>query len=143
MGFNKRNVDKENILFHIRNKNLTSLMREMKINMLFKADALIMDSWAGKFYHDLNPQEREIRKKLADKYKYNSDPAYLKDDEFKKLTSLSEALISLVGDNPQWMDIHIVINKLNIPVDNETEAGRSEILREKCIDAIINHFDGK
>lgn len=141
MGINKRYVDKENILFYIKNKNLTSLIREVKIDMLFNADALIMDSWSSKFYHDLNPEEREIRKKLLDKYRFNSDPAYLKDDEFKKLTSLSEALISLVGDNPQWMDIHIVSNKLGIPTIFISEAGKFEIFKEKCIDAIINNFD--
>ncbi len=141
MGFNKKYLNKENILYYLKNNDITSLVREMKLDMLFKADALIMDSWTSRFYSNLNPKEREIRKKLYEKYKFDSGYSFVNDDDYKELTSLSEALISLSGDNPQWMDIHIVIDKFKIPIDMETEAGRYKILRTKCIEAIIDHFN--
>lgn len=140
MGFNKRNVDKENVLFYIKNTNIDSLIREMKIDMLFKSDTLLLDSWTSKFYNDLRPKERDIRKKLLDKYKFDSAHSFINDIDYKDLSSLSEALISLSSNNPQWVDIYVVIDKLNIKV-HETESGVAEVLRQKCIDAIIKHFD--
>lgn len=43
MGFNKRFITKEKIL-----NNLSDL------NMLFKSDALILDSWSSNFHREIN-----------------------------------------------------------------------------------------
>lgn len=43
MGFNKRYITKEKIL-----NNLSSL------NMLFKSDALILDTWSSNFHKEIN-----------------------------------------------------------------------------------------
>lgn len=111
----------------------------MKIDMLFKADALIMDMWVSRFYHDLKPEERKIREVLYEKYKFSSSNNFINDSDYKDLNSLSECLISLMN-TPNWIDIFITIDKLKLKISEE-ESGRADLLQQKCIDAIINHFD--
>lgn len=141
MGFNKRYISKDNILFYLKNESITPILREMKINQLFKADALILDHWSSNFYNDLNPGERDIRKNLHEKYKFHSGFDFIRDDDYKNLKSLSESLISLCGETPLWVDIFVVKEKLNVQFDNE-DAGKFSIMKQKCIDSIIEHFDG-
>jgi hypothetical protein len=144
MGFNKRYIEKAEVLFQLKNKSLYPIIRDHKIDLLFKADALIMDSWVGRFYSDLNSKERQIRRNLHERYRFDSGVSFIYDDDYKDLISFSEALISLCDDDSaSWIDIHMVLAKLNVKIDNDTESGKYTILRQKCIDAIINHFDGK
>ena len=146
MGFDKKHISKEGVLANLKNDDdskgtwyITSLGRQMKIDMLFKADALIMDMWVSRFYHDLNPEERKIREGLNEKYKFSSSNNFINDSDYKNLNSLSECLISLMN-TPNWIDIFITIDKLKLKISEE-ESGRADLLQEKCIDAIINHFD--
>lgn len=148
MGFNKIHIDKSDILSKLKsNKGInytTPLVREMKIDQLFsKADAVITDSWSAKFLKDLNPKEREIRENLAKKHMLDSGPFFLRDADYKNLTSLSECLISLMTSGSDyfyhhWIDINFAIEKLGIKVNNDADF---EILKEKCINAIIKYFD--
>lgn len=141
MGFNKKYVEKDQVLFRLRNKSIDPIVRDHKIDLLFKADALIMDTWVDKFYSDLNPKERKLRKDLYERYKFDSGVSFIRDEDYKHLTSLSEALISLCDDeSASWVDIHMTIEKLSIPVDTE-ESGKFPLLKQKCIDAIIEYFD--
>jgi len=139
MGFNKSHIDKHNILFHLKNKDLTSTIREMKINQLFNADALVMDMWTSRFYNDLRPEERKMRKDLYERYKFNSGYEFIKDGNFINLKSFSECLLSLVN-NPTWYDIIFTINNLKLNI-SEDESGRFNILKDKCINALIDYFD--
>ncbi len=141
MGFNKRNISKENILFHLKNEDLTSLVRQMKINTLFHSEMLVMDQWTSNFYNDLNPKEREIRKELSEKYCFDSGHAFLNDDDFKELKSLSETLLSLINE-PLWIDIFITTRRLKVEILPD-ESGKFDLIKKKCIDALINHFDRK
>ena len=140
MGLNKRFITKDKIVYFIKNENITSLIREMKINELFNCDTLVMDTWSSKFYRDLKPEERKIRDNIREKYKFDSGANFINDDDYKCLTSLSEALISLCSEFGSWIDVHLVVDKLQIPIES-FESGRYEIVTRKCIDAIIKHFD--
>ena len=132
MGFNKRYVDKSFIL-----KNINDL------DMLLKAGAIITtDSWSQKFLADLNPKEREVRKIISENTQLDADlfSAFRKYPPYNKLRSLSECLISL-KIRPSWIDIGIAINKLNLQIDNADESGKFDVLKDKCIDAIILHYE--
>lgn len=142
MGFDRRNIDKDCILRYLKDNDITWLVRQVKIDELLKSEVVVMDRWSSNFYKDLNPKEREIRKELERKYGLYSFPKFLEDDDYKNLTSLSEALLSLVSDQTGWIDIHMVSEKLNLKDKVKPEdAGRYQVLREMCIDAIIEHFD--
>jgi hypothetical protein len=140
MGFNKRYISKENILLRLNSESLTSLLREVRIDQLFKADALILDHWSSNFYNDLNPKEREIRKNLYDRYKFSSSYDFIRDEDYENLNSLAESLISLCGETPMWIDIFMTANKLNIKFTEE-ETGRFSIMKDKCIESIVSYFD--
>ena len=140
----RRSIDKDYILFYLKNKNsdrLTALTREIKIDTIFDSEILILDSWASKFYKELNPIESEIRKSLKEKHKFSSSHSFINDDDFKNLNSLSEALISLLTEQSPWIDIHLVIEKLklrdSIPPEDH---GKYTVLRDKCIEALIGYF---
>ena len=139
MGFNKRYIRKEMILSRLKEKDTTSLLREMAIDKLFSSDALIMDIWSSRFYSNLNREERDVRKYLEEKYIYQSGNQFSYDKEYIKLKSLSEALISLLNTE-SWIDIYFTINKLKIKI-GEDERGRYKILKKKCIESIIEHFE--
>jgi len=140
MGFNKRHVSKQMILDNIKGDHLFGVIRELKIDAVLRADALILDDWAARFYHELNKDEREIRKELYQRHAGQSiHHDLLVDPDFKKLTSMSEALISLLND-PKWMDIYAVRNKLKFSVEKE-ENGKFNTLKEKAIKAILEYFD--
>lgn len=139
MSASKRYINKEDVLYYLKNDNIDSVVREIKINTLFKADMLVLDMWSSKFYNELNPKERIIRKQLSDKYQVSSSFQFIRDEDYTKLSSMSEALISLINNNAPWIDIHVVIDKLKIVPTNE-EAGRFDLLRKKCIDAVIEYF---
>lgn len=112
----------------------------INIEYTFKYDALIMDKWVGRFYDNLKPEERLIRKDLDKRYAFHSNLNFvLKDNEYKKLESLSEALVSLIND-PSWIDIMFVTKKLNIIYESD-ELGVFDLQRDKCIDALINYFE--
>jgi hypothetical protein len=141
MGFHKRYIKKEIILSRLKSDNIVSLTREISIDRLFNADALIMDTWSCRFHSGLKPEERNIRSYLNEKYIFDSGFRFMDDIEYKKLTSLSEALVSL-SMNPTWVDICFVLDKLKIKVDSETESGKFQILVDKCKMSIIGYFDG-
>lgn len=140
MGSNKRNITKDIIIYYLNNKDINPLVRDIKINQLFEADALIFDKWSKNFYNDLNPKEREIREKLVEKYRFSSGYDFITDEDYKSLKSLSESLISLLGTNPLWEDIFMVSNVLNINYHSD-ESGKFELMKEKCVKSIIRHFD--
>jgi len=142
MKFDRRNIDKEVILRYLKDNNITWLVRQIKIDELIKSEIVVMDKWASNFYRDLNPKEREIRLELQRKYMFDSFPRFVEDDDYKNLTSLSEALLSLFNDQAGWIDVHMVVENLQLrdkicPED----AGRYPILKQICINAIIDHFD--
>jgi hypothetical protein len=139
MSASKSYINKEDVLRYLNNKGIDSITRQIKIDMIFNADMLVMDTWSSKFYHNLNPKEREIRKKLGDKYRYSSSFNFIEDVDYQDLTSISEALLSLISDE-SWIDVHVILQKLRINV-NEEEVGSYRILKEKCIEAAINHFN--
>lgn len=139
MGTDIRHISKSTIIYLLKNENFTAAVREMKINTLFHSELLVMDDWTSKFYHDLNPKERKIRIELHEKYAFDSSSNFINDNDFKDLKSLSEALLSLVN-NPSWIDIFIVIDRLKIVITPD-ESGRFELIREKCIDALIDFFE--
>lgn len=140
MGMNTANVDRTYILYLLKNDNITAVMREAKINSIFNSEILVMDKWVSKFYDELRPKERKIRKNLYEKYRFDSGASFINDKDFEDIKSLSEALISLVGPCPQWLDIVFIAKKLDLHFEDE-EIGRFELLRKKCIDAIVEHFD--
>jgi hypothetical protein len=128
------------ILDNLQGENIIGLLRELKIDSIFRADALIMDDWGAKFYRELNPLERELRKELGSDYGgYSTHHPLLTDPRFKKLTSMSEALISLMN-RPRWMDYYVARQKLKFQVDPD-EQGKFQILIAKSIEAIIKYFD--
>lgn len=141
MGFDKKHVNKEIILHQLKNDKIEPLLREIRIDKLFNSEVLVLDHWGSNFYNNLNPSEREYRKKLNARYKFSSGFEFIKDEYYKNLKSLSESLISLMGQNAMWLDIFMVSEKLGIKF-NEEEAGKFSIMRDKCIESIIDYFDG-
>ena len=126
MGFHKRYITKDKLLENIHH-----------IDEYLNADALVMDSWSVNFCKDINKKDREIRKKII----YDTgcwSGSFNSHVNYSQLVSLSEALISL-SNNPSWVDIQFTIEKLNIKV-NEDEAGIFDILKNKCINSIINYY---
>jgi hypothetical protein len=114
--------------------------RPINIDYIFKYDALIMDNWVSKFYKGIKPEERIIKKNLDEKYAFHSNLNLIVEDyEYKKLESLSEALVSLIN-SPSWIDIIFVTKKLNI-IYESGEFGSFDLQRNKCIDYLINYFD--
>lgn len=140
MGFNKKNIDKNYILNYLKKnkKDVNSALRNIVIESIFKSEILVMDQWSSNFYNDLNPNERLEREKIISNQDANF-VSFFSDSELDSFSSLSETLISLII-NPLWMDIHLTTNRFNIKVTTE-ESGKFQILRNKCIDSIINHFD--
>ena len=139
MGMHVRHIDKYNVMYYLKDGSITSAIREIKLNELFHSELLVMDTWTSRFYHDLNQKERDIRKNLEEKYRFDSGCSFINDDDYKNLKSLSETLISLIN-NPLWIDIFIVGEKLKVDIKPD-EMGMFEPIRQKCIDAIIKHFD--
>jgi len=140
MGFHKRYIHKDNILNILNSDDdVASITRDITIDRLFNADALIMDKWVNSFYEGLNPEERKIREYFYEKYLFYSLHEFLKDEEYPKLKSLSEALISL-HRNPSWVDIIFTVEKLKLTIKLD-ESGRFDSLIKKCINAIIDHFE--
>ena len=140
MSASKRYINKEDILKYLDKENVKSLLRQVKIDMLFNSEMLVLDMWTSKFYGDLNPSERKIRKRLDDKYKFNSGFEFIQDEDYSGLKSMSEALISLMGENSSWIDIHVVLEKFRPDVTPD-EIGKYDLLRKKCINLIIEYFN--
>jgi len=138
----KSYIDKHDVIRLITDEGVVGiapLIREIKIDYIFKYDILVMDNWVSKFYEDLNPLERDIRKYLTEKYMFDSSDNFVRDKDFESLTSVSEALISLVN-NPLWIDIFFISNKFNL-ITTKDESGDFIKLKQKCIDAAIKYFD--
>ena len=127
MGFNKKYVTKKTILDNLDN-----------IDEVFRADSLIMDTWASKFFGDLDRSERFIRMDMKSLYKEGSCPSTI--EGFGDLRSLSESLLSL-SKNPSWFDIHLVQSKLGSLKVEDKDLGKIQILKEKAIEAIINYYE--
>jgi hypothetical protein len=144
MGFNKKHIEKNQVLQNLKNQHTNSFIRDFKIDLLFKADALILDSWTGRFYSDLRPEERPIRKKLKDKYRFSSSFEFASDEDLKDLKSLSEALVSFYDNDSTdcWCDIYVTLRALNIKPPSEISGNFIE-LRNYCLEKIISHFDGE
>jgi hypothetical protein len=127
MGFHKRFITKEGILNNIQN-----------LETYFDSDALIFDSWSSKFYEDIDPEERQIRKEIIE------DNAFLggcpdQHRNYYHLDSLAETLISL-KTNPNWLDIHFTKQKLGLQFSNEI-SGVFEDQVKSCIDKIIEYYE--
>lgn len=140
MGFHKRYIRKENILSYLKNGDIVALDREYKLEKLFNADALIMDSWSSKFYDGIDSSERKLRKDLNQKFAIYSTFKFMDDPDYSKIKSLSESLISLMSNDRSWVDVLFTIDKLKIPIE-EDERGRFDLLVNKCKFAIIDYFD--
>lgn len=131
MGFNKKYIDKRFILENIS-----------RIDDVFsKSDSIIcMDGWSSNFLGNYFPKEKEIKRRIEKKFEIDSGPDYSKSDEYQRLKSLSLCLSDLTT-NPTWLDISLVTDRLNLKWDNQTESGRFDIMRDKCLKSIIEHFD--
>jgi hypothetical protein len=140
MSASKRYINKEDVLKYLDKENVKSLLRQVKIDMLFNSEMLVLDMWTSKFYNELNPSERKIRKKLDDKYKFNSGFEFIQDEDYSGLKSMSEALISLMCEDASWLDIHVVLEKFRPDVTAD-EIGKYDLLRKKCINLIIEYFN--
>lgn len=140
MGLNKKYISKDKILKILNEEGSISLIRESKINSILNAEILLMDNWCSNFFDNLKPEERKIREKLVEKYRFDSSNSFINDDDFKKLTSISEAFISICSNNPLWIDIIVIGEGLNIKFDKES-SGRFKELKKVCIEAVIKHFD--
>lgn len=127
MGFNKRYIDKDCI---ICNSNIRELLNTNSI--------ICLDTWSSNFIGGLNHKESSIRKKIIENNYLKSSIEY-SESELNSLSSMSERLIDLLN-NPDWVDIVSVTRKMNISFD-ETERGRFDIMKDKCIKILINHFD--
>jgi len=126
MGFHKRTIHKENILENIDN-----------LDVLFHADALIMDDWSSKFKNDMSKKDRKL---IDDIYEKNQFLSYHTDD-YKQLSSLSECLISLMTE-PRWAPLLYTLERLEVDIKEE-ERGRFHKLKAKAIDAIIKYYSIK
>ena len=127
MGFNKKYINKEGILANIN-----------KLDVYLKSDAMVMDAWSGKFYKDLDKNERKLRDQIkVDNMCLSGCPNSHKD--YTQLKSLSETLLSLMGDNPDWLDIHFALDKLK-PKIEEDQMGVFDELKEVAIKAIIEYY---
>jgi hypothetical protein len=127
MGFNKKYVTKKTILDNLNN-----------IDEVFRSDSLIMDTWASKFFGDLDKEERLIRRDMKVLYKEGSCPSTI--EGFSDLKSLSESLISLYK-SPSWFDIHLVQSRLgNLRVEDQ-DLGKIQILKERAIEAIVDYYE--
>lgn len=133
-----RHIDRSTIMYFLKNENFTADIREMKIDTLFNSELLVMDDWASKFYHDLNPKERKIRKELEQKYQFDSGFSFISDVDYRQLKSLSETLLSLIN-NPLWIDLFIVKERLGVDITTD-ESGLFEVIRQRSISALIDFF---
>jgi hypothetical protein len=124
MGFHKRTIHKKDILENIG-----------RTDVLFKADALIMDQWSTMFKKHLNEKDRKL---IPEIYEKNKLLSYHTDD-YKQLSSLSECLISLMTE-PRWAPLIYTLERLKITVTDD-ERGRFPILKEKAIEGIIDYYD--
>lgn len=128
MGFHKRNITKDIILSNIND-----------IDSLMSADAFIFDDWGYKFIKDLNIEERKLRKQIKEEQKLLTGCPD-KHPKYKELKSLSETLVSLFN-NPTWLDIHFTQDKLGRFDLKLEEMCVFEILKQKSIDRIIEHYN--
>lgn len=140
MGFNQKYITKEKIINCLEYKEINSLLREVKITKLFESESLILDSWASNFFNSLNPEERNIRKYLYAKYILRSNSDFAVDEEYKKLISLSECLISLYSEKEMWLDIFVATDRLDVNIEKKY-TGDYHAMRKQCIDYIIKYFD--
>lgn len=127
MSASKRYITKETILSNLDD-----------IDSIFYADCLVFDNWSYKFFEDLNPEDREFRKEYEIDFIKSISSSISKDD-VKKLSSLSETLISL-HNNPKWIDIEFVIIKLGLDFEKE-DSGQLFKLARLASDKIIDFFD--
>jgi len=131
MGFNKKYVDRGSILSNLE-----------RIDTFFdSADTIIcMDSWSSNFLSNYFPKERDIKRRIEEKFRFDSGVSYHTDQEYKSLKSVSDCLIGL-STQPTWLEINLTIDILKLTPDPETESGKFDILKSKCLHAIIEHFD--
>lgn len=134
MGLDKLYITKERILSHLEKlENIESLKRDVNIELIFSAEACIMDNWSSNFFADLNSSERQLR--LEEKDSIFSDWQIV-----EKFSSLSETLISLY-QKPSHLDILVTkevlcIKELPVHLLNSESA-----LFDWCKSKIIEHFD--
>lgn len=126
MSFTKRILRKEIVIDNLEN-----------VQNLLKVDCLILDKWSSNFYNELNPDDREIRKKIISEFKGgcpNSHP------EWHRLNSISESLIS-ISSNPNWVDIHFIQEKIGRLELSEGEGGSLEKITQKAKELAIKYFE--
>lgn len=126
MSASKRYVTKETILSNLDN-----------VDSVLSGDCLIFDRWSFKFFEDLNKDERKLRKE----YSGNLIKQIISDlkEDSKNFKSLSETLISL-HNNPMWIDIEIVSEKLGLDIEYD-DSGRLFKIAKIASNRIIEHFD--
>ena len=130
MGFNKRYVNKSMILDNMNNISY--------IKNLVNADALILDSWSKKFFDNFNFKSnyQKIRRELNEDTKLSSNLEDTKNhNNFNKLKSMSNILINL-KTNPQWVDVILVQEILDIKDIDVDRRGRFDLLVQDSIERI-------
>jgi hypothetical protein len=136
MGFNKRYVNKDNILNSLNNEYIASFQ---------KADSIVMDNWCSNFFkhYKWNYNKYEsIRKEIIDKYKLSSNLSDIESDiNLYKLESLSNILINLENDS-SWIDVLLTIKMLNIEIKEELK-GQFDKLVQICKESIKNKFENE
>ena len=138
MGFNKKYINKDKIMEAIKLNSLSKLTDD--------SDALIMDSWASKFFdnYDFNSSYKNYRDKLDDDTKYSSVHHVIYNHEnFGKLKKLSNILENLIREE-SWIDVLLAFDlmvDLGIIYEvTDDMKGKYRKLRELCINKIVNHY---
>jgi hypothetical protein len=136
MGFNKRYISKDTVMYELSNGG--------DVSRLLKADALIMDDWSSKFFKEYknDAKYRSDRQRLLDDTMFLSfHSATLEHQNFNKLKNLSNILENLYLD-PSWVDILLTFDILGGDDVPKSAVGKYEKLRTICIDKIEKHFNG-
>jgi hypothetical protein len=108
------------------------------IKNLVNADALILDSWSKKFFDNFNFKSnyQKIRRELNEDTKLSSNLEDTKNhNNFNKLKSMSNILINL-KTNPQWVDVILVQEILDIKDIDVDRRGRFDLLVQDSIERI-------
>ncbi len=139
MGFNKRFVDKKDILIALNSGGYAQFSK------LIKADALIMDDWASLFIEDWTI---ESAKYLPAREKITADTRFLSTHRemynhvhWKDIESPSCLLLMMYTD-PGWIEVLKCKELFDFHTTKE-DAGKFTRLLEKAKESVISYFDQK
>lgn len=134
MGFNKRIINKSNIIFNI--KNLGFIIK------MTNADALILDIWSSSFYDNLDfdwVKYQSKRDEIVSNNSLNSSNNF-GDEDLKPLMKLSNIYCNLLN-SPTWLDISLsesIIGRVDSNI-----SGDFEELVKYYIDKINSKFENE